>query len=104
MLRSIHHTVKAAHAHSRWTGVCGEMASDPRHAVLLVGLGVDELSVTAFDLPRVKAAIRAVSRAQARALADEALVMPSAETVDELIRCTLDPLLPAAVLHQHHHP
>jgi phosphotransferase system enzyme I (PtsI) len=104
VLRSIRHAVEAAHKHGRWAGVCGEMASDPRHAVLLVGLGIDELSVTAFDLPRVKAAIRTVRREQARALADEALVMPSAETVEELLRCTLDPLLPPAVLHQHHQP
>jgi phosphotransferase system enzyme I (PtsI) len=104
VLRSIRHTVEAAHAHGRWAGVCGEMASDPRHAVLLLGLGVDELSVTAFDLPRVKAAIRTVSRTQARALAEEALLMPSADTVDDLIRCTLDPMLPASVIHHHHQP
>ena len=103
VLRSIRHAVEAAHAHERWAGVCGEMASDPRHAVLLVGLGVDELSVTAFDLPRVKAAVRAVSREQARALAEQALVMPSAETVDELIRCTLDPLLPSSITHSSRH-
>jgi phosphoenolpyruvate-protein phosphotransferase (PTS system enzyme I) len=104
VLRSIRHTVEAARAHGRWTGVCGEMASDPRHAVLLMGLGVDELSVSAPDLPRVKAAIRAVSHEQARALASQALVMPSAETVDDLIRCTLDPLLPASIMHHRHQP
>jgi len=68
-----------------------------------VGRGVDELSVTAFDLPRVKAAVRAVSREQARALAEQVLVMPSAETVDELIRCTLDPLLPSSITHSSRH-
>ena len=79
-------------------GVCGEMAGDPRTAILLVGLGVDELSVSCFDLPRVKAAIMAVSHAQTVALAAQALSMPSADLVEELLRCTLDPLLPATVL------
>ncbi len=98
VLRSIRHAVDAAHAHGRWAGVCGEMASDPRNAVLLVGLGVDELSVTPFELPRVKAAVRGVTYEQARGLAEQALALPSAETVEELVRCTLDPLLPASVI------
>ena len=51
------------------------MAGDPRTAVLLVGLGVDELSMSTFELPRVKAAIRCVTLPQAQQLA-EALVLP----------------------------
>jgi phosphotransferase system enzyme I (PtsI) len=99
VLRSIRHAADAAHARGRWVGVCGEMASDPRTAVLLLGLGADELSVTAYELPRVKAAIRGVTHAQARTLAEQALLLPSAETVEELIHRTLDPVLPANVLH-----
>src|ERR1044072_4063040 len=60
VLRSIQHTVRCAHAAGRWVGVCGEMAGDPHTAVLLVGLGVDELWVSCYALPRVKAAIRSV--------------------------------------------
>ncbi|MFI5370458.1 MAG: phosphoenolpyruvate--protein phosphotransferase [Candidatus Eisenbacteria bacterium] len=104
VLRSIRHAVEAAHTHGKWAGVCGEMASDPRTAVLLLGLGVDELSVPAFDLPRVKAAIRGVTRPQAVSLAEQALTLPSHELVAELIRCTLEPLLPTSVLHNHAHP
>ena len=62
ILRSIRHTVEAGHAAGRWVGICGEMAGDPRIAVLLVGLDVDELSMACFDLPRVKAAVRSVKR------------------------------------------
>ena len=69
VLRSLRHTVEAGHGAGRWVGVCGEMAGDPRSAVLLAGLGVDELSVSSYDLPRVKAAIRSVPAARAREVA-----------------------------------
>ena len=100
VLRSIHHTIRVGQAAGRWVGVCGEMAGDPRMAVLLVGLGVDELSVSCFDLPRVKAAIRAVSYEKARAIAEQALTLPAAESIRELLTCSLDPLLPALVLER----
>ena len=95
VLRSIHHTIEAAHAAGRWVGVCGEMAGDPHNAVLLAGLGVDELSVSCYDLPRVKAAIRAVRLEDARAIAQQALSCPSAKPVRALVRERVDALLPS---------
>src|SRR5262249_46667401 len=73
VLRSIRHTVQAGHQADRWVGLCGEMAGDSRTAVLLLGLGLDELSVSCFDLPRVKAAIRSVTKAEACAMAERAM-------------------------------
>jgi phosphotransferase system enzyme I (PtsI) len=96
VLRSIRHSVEQGHRASRWVGVCGEMAGDPHNAVLLLGLGVDELSMSSFDLPRVKAAVRAVSFADARRLAEEALALPSAAAVKALLRSRLDGRLPEA--------
>jgi len=98
VLRSIHHTVEAGHAAGCWVGVCGEMAGDPRIAALLVGLGVDELSVSSFDLPRVKAAIRSIDHAEAQVIGREALAESSARGVRELLAARLDPLLPAFLL------
>jgi phosphotransferase system enzyme I (PtsI) len=95
VLRSIKHTVEAAHAAGRWVGVCGEMAGDPQNAVLLLGLGVDELSVSCFDVPRVKSAVRSVRYDALRALADEALACPSAGQVRRLVRRAIEPLLPS---------
>ncbi len=95
VLRSIAHTVAAAHAAGRWVGLCGEMAGDPRIAVLLVGLGVDELSMSPYDLPRVKAAIRSVRHEQARAVAAAALECPSATAVKALMREHVDTRLPS---------
>jgi phosphotransferase system enzyme I (PtsI) len=95
VLRSIQHTVRAAHAAGRWVGVCGEMAGDPHTAVLLVGLGVDELSVSCYDLPRVKAAIRSVRLDAVRAVAEAAVACASAAPVRTLVRERIDALMPS---------
>ncbi len=95
VLRSIQHTIVAGHAAGRWVGVCGEMAGDPPTAVLLTGMGVDELSMSCFDLPRVKAAIRSVTRAQAHDLATAVLELPTAAAIRAHIDAALRPLLPA---------
>jgi len=95
VLRSIRHTVIAAHEAGRWVGVCGEMAGDPHTAALLVGLGVDELSVSCYDLPRVKAAIRSIRADAARSVAEAALAAPSAAPVRALVRERLDALMPS---------
>jgi phosphotransferase system enzyme I (PtsI) len=95
VLRSIRHTVLAAHAAGRWVGVCGEMAGDPHTAALLVGLDVDELSVSCYDVPRVKAAIRSIRFDEARAVAEEALACASAAPVRALVRSRLDELMPS---------
>jgi phosphotransferase system enzyme I (PtsI) len=94
VLRSLRHTILSGHGARRWVGVCGEMAGDPRHAVLLLGLGVDELSVSSYDLPRVKVAIRSVPVVRAREIAEEVLAVKSADEVRTLLHRDLDPLLP----------
>jgi phosphotransferase system enzyme I (PtsI) len=98
VLRSVRATVTAAHAAGRWVGVCGEMAGDPRIAILLLGMDVDEFSVSPFDLPRVKAAVRAVPHAVARGLAGKALTLPTAGAIRALLARELDPMLPPVLL------
>jgi multiphosphoryl transfer protein len=83
LLRLVRETVAGAEAHGRWVGVCGELAGDAPAAVLLAGLGVRELSVAPPLVPEVKAAMREISMANARAVADEAL---AAEDADEARR------------------
>jgi phosphocarrier protein FPr len=73
VLRLIQATVAGARAHGRWVGVCGELAGDPAAALLLVGLGVRELSMAAPLVPDVKDALRSVSLADASAVAERAL-------------------------------
>jgi phosphotransferase system enzyme I (PtsI) len=73
VVRLIKQTVDAAANAGIWTGVCGEMAGDIRLTPLLLGLGVEELSVGPHQVPRVRRAIRALSHAECAAMAAEAL-------------------------------
>jgi phosphotransferase system enzyme I (PtsI) len=78
-------TVDAAHAHGIWVGVCGEVASDPVLAPLLLGLGVDELSTAPAAIDPVKYIIRRIKQTEARQLADFALASES--PAKTLARC-----------------
>lgn len=95
VLQLIRLTVEAAHAHGRWVGVCGELGSDPLAVPVLVGLGVDELSVTARRIPQVKAMIRRLGMPQARELASLALAQPTAaavrQTLETAVAAALEP-------------
>jgi len=81
ILRLIHMTVEAAHKKGIWVGVCGEMAGDPLVAPLLLGLGVEELSVAPISVPRIKFLIRRMKMAEAKELADCALKCDSAREI-----------------------
>jgi multiphosphoryl transfer protein len=73
VLRLVQETVRAAGPRGRFVGVCGELAGDPASAVLLVGLGVTELSMAPGLVPEVKAALREVDLSTARTTAQAAL-------------------------------
>ncbi|MGI0116335.1 phosphoenolpyruvate--protein phosphotransferase [Zooshikella sp. RANM57] len=81
LLRLIEMTTSAAHKHGKWVGVCGNMASDPALAMLLVGLGVDELSVSPASVPSIKNSIRSVSYTKLQQKAQKALQLGSSEAV-----------------------
>jgi phosphoenolpyruvate-protein phosphotransferase len=89
VLRMIDQTVRAAAgkaAGKAWVGVCGGMAGDPLGAVILIGLGVTELSVSIPSIAAIKARVRTVSMKDARELARRALACDSAEAVRALVR------------------
>jgi phosphotransferase system enzyme I (PtsI) len=73
VIRLIKRTIDAANDHGIWTGICGEMAGDIRLTPLIIGLGVEELSVGPQQVPSVGQAIRSLSFAECAAMADEAL-------------------------------
>ena len=85
VLRMIDQVVKAAHKHHRWVGVCGEMASDLWAVPLLVGLGVDELSVHPPIVARIKAAVRQLDAADCATVAAAALTLEGGEAVRHLL-------------------
>ncbi len=90
VLGLIGQTVMAAHGEGRWVGVCGGMASDPQAVPILVGLGVDELSVSIPAIPAVKAQIRGLGMTRCRELANRALAADSAAAVRALVPYDLD--------------
>jgi multiphosphoryl transfer protein len=85
VLGLIAQAAKAAHEAGRWVGVCGGMASDPQAVPILIGLGVDELSVSIPAIPAVKAQVRSLSLTQCQELAARALTQDSAATVRALV-------------------
>ena len=83
ILRLIRNVVEAAHRAGKWVGLCGEMAADPALTVVLVGLGLNELSVSPVHVPKIKKIIRNTSYAQAREFTNNLLEAPNS---DELIK------------------
>ncbi|HTA16929.1 MAG TPA: putative PEP-binding protein, partial [bacterium] len=81
VLKLISLTVESAHRHGRWVGVCGGIASDPQAVPILVGLGVDELSVSIPAIAGVKTRIASLDKRACEALAKVALTLGTAEEV-----------------------
>lgn len=73
VLRLIQHTIDASHRAGKWTGMCGEMAGDPHTTAILLGLGLDEFSMSAVSIPCIKHTIRGLTMSQAGQAAREAL-------------------------------
>lgn len=79
ILRLIHQVITAGHRENIWVGMCGEMAGEPSLALILLGMGLDEFSVSAVSIPEIKKVIRSVQLADARTLAEEVLTYTSIE-------------------------
>ncbi len=89
VLGLIKQVIDASHAEGKWTGMCGELAGDERATLLLLGMGLDEFSMSAISVPRIKKLIRHVNYQEVKALADEALQKPTAAEIDQLIQAFL---------------
>ena len=85
VLTLIGQAAEALHAHGKWLGVCGGVASDPQAVPILVGLGVDELSCSIPAIPAVKAAVRAWDLATCRQLAAQAITCGTPAEVRALV-------------------
>ena len=86
VLRMVRDAADAAHAAGIWIGMCGELAGNALAAPVLVGLGLDELSMSAPSIPAVKAAVRRFTLADARRIAAAALALDSAEAVSRYLQ------------------
>jgi phosphotransferase system enzyme I (PtsI) len=81
VIRTLKRIVDDAHKLGIPVGVCGEMASDPPYAALLLGFGVDSLSMSPPSVPAVKFLVRAMRMSDARELASQALALTSAKDI-----------------------
>lgn len=85
VLSLIKQVIDASHAEGKWTGMCGELAGDEHATVLLLGMGLDEFSMSAISVPRIKKLIRNVNYQDAKLLAEKALQQPTAAEIERLV-------------------
>jgi phosphotransferase system enzyme I (PtsP) len=90
VLNAIHHVIKAAQLRGKPVSVCGELAGDPAGALLLLGMGVDALSMSPAGLARVKLVIRSFTLQRARSLLEEALGMEDGFAIHRLLNGALE--------------
>lgn len=84
VLRLIKNVIDASHRAGKWTGMCGEMAGDASMAPILLGMGLDEFSMSAVSMPRVKKVIRSLTMKEAEEIAAKALSFASPEEIRDL--------------------
>jgi phosphotransferase system enzyme I (PtsI) len=86
VLTTIKHVINAGHKQGIWVGICGEMGGHPLAAPLLVGLGMNELSVVPAVLPEIKKIIRTLCYSDMQTVARKALSLSSGEEIREYMR------------------
>lgn len=94
VLRMIKKTVENAHAHHIEVSICGEMAGEPLYVPILLGLELDELSMNAYAIPRVKKIIRGIGHSYCKELVQEVLTKDSAKESEALVRKEMSRLFP----------
>jgi phosphotransferase system enzyme I (PtsI) len=95
VLRFIKRTIDAAHTMGIPVAMCGELAGDPQATGILLGLGLDEFSMSASSIPRVKKVIRSCRASDCRLLAENALALSSYRDVQTLVQKWMDQRFPA---------
>ncbi|CAM4012336.1 phosphoenolpyruvate-protein phosphotransferase PtsI [Vibrio neonatus] len=82
VLTVIKQVIDASHKEGKWTGMCGELAGDERATLLLLGMGLDEFSMSGISIPAVKKVIRNANFSEVKAMAEEALQLPTAAEIE----------------------
>ncbi len=88
VLRLIHRVIQAAHAEGKWVGMCGEMAGDPVAIPILLGMGLDEFSMSAGSILPARYQISRLSKETAAAYTDTILSMSTSQEVEAFVRKT----------------
>jgi phosphotransferase system enzyme I (PtsI) len=94
VLRMIKKTIDDAHAHNIEVAICGEMAGEPLYVPILLGLEIDEMSMNAYSIPRVKKIIRGLRHSYCKILVAEILAKDSPKESELLLRKEMERLFP----------
>jgi phosphotransferase system enzyme I (PtsI) len=87
ILRLVKNVIDASHSlPGKFTGMCGEMAGDPAATLILLGMGLDEFSMSASSIPQVKKIIRSVTYEEAKMIADQALTMNTGNEIRAMVQ------------------
>ena len=85
VLRLIKRTIESANKEGKWAGMCGEMASDPNAAIILMAMGIKELSMSAPSIPKVKERIRNITSERAKEILDKVMEMEDGDKIKDYI-------------------
>ncbi len=94
VIRMIKNVIDVGHKNGIWVGMCGEMASEPLYSILLIGLGLDQLSVSPIMIPEIKKIIRSTTIQEAKQIADTCLGMNDSEQIESFLKEKLKPIIP----------
>jgi phosphoenolpyruvate-protein phosphotransferase (PTS system enzyme I) len=94
VVRTISHIIQGGHKKGIWVGMCGEMAGDPLATLLLVGLGIDELSVIPNVLPEIKKIILSIKYSEAKKVAAKVLEMATEPEIRQYLASVMKDRLP----------
>ena len=83
-------TIDGAHKNGRWVGMCGEMAGDAMAAPVLLGLGLDEFSMSATSILPARKMINSLKKSEMEEMANKALTLATSSEVTQLIKDTLN--------------
>lgn len=89
ILRLVNMTIKGAHKEGKWAGMCGEMAGEPYAVPLLLGMGLDEFSMSATSILPARKMVNGLSKKEMEGLAEKALEMATAEEVLDFVKNTV---------------
>jgi len=95
VLRLVKNIIESGHKENIWVGMCGEMAAEPGFVLILLGLGLDELSMSPVLIPEMKYVIRNIKFEDLKAIALEALSLPTGEEVESFANKKLHELVPS---------
>ncbi len=98
IIRLIKNIIDAGHKEGIPVAMCGEMSGEALYTMLLIGLGIDELSLSPLILPEIKKVIRSISKEHSKKFVEEILTYSSAEEIDKYARKELKKILPEKVL------